>query len=75
MTKQRSKEGLRAKEMAQWLKALAIFPEAWFDPQRPHGTLQLSVTPIQGDPRSSSGPHEHYTHRVHRRVQVKHPYT
>ena len=47
---------LRLMEMVQWLRALAAIPE---DPvlfPAPHGSSQLSVTSVAGDPTSS---HKH----------------
>jgi hypothetical protein len=42
---------LGAREMTQWLRALDVLPEdlGSFPSQHPHGSSQLSVTPIPED--------------------------
>ena len=56
--------------MAQWLRAPTALPEGpEFNSQHPHGSLQLSVIPVPGDPTSHTDTHADKNTNVHK-IQI-----
>jgi hypothetical protein len=62
--------------MAQRLRAFAVLMENLGSiPHNPQGSSQLSVTPVLGDPRSTSGFHRACIHMVHRHTGRQNTHT
>lgn len=62
---------VRARGMAQQLRPCMLLQKTWIHFLPPKTDYpQLSVTPVPGDPMSSSGPHRYFVHMIRKLMQV-----